>query len=68
MQVNPADIIILEGILVLHDPRVRDLMNLKIFVDTGALLLNSFPPTVYITVVFFKRNLFVGSISLSNIP
>lgn len=53
---------------MLHDPRVRDLMNLKIFVDTGALLLNSFPPTVYITVVLFKRNLFVGSISLSNIP
>lgn len=48
MQVNPADIIILEGILVLHDPRVRDLMNLKIFVDTGAFLLNSLPPTVFI--------------------
>lgn len=57
MQVNPADTIILEGILVLHDPRVRDLMNLKIFVDTGALLLNSFPPTVYICWI-----------SLSNIP
>lgn len=33
-QVNPSDVIILEGILVLHDPRVRDLMNMKIFVDT----------------------------------
>lgn len=39
LQVNPSDIIILEGILVLHDPRVRDLMNMKIFVDTGYLYL-----------------------------
>ncbi|XP_008230499.1 PREDICTED: uridine kinase-like protein 5 [Prunus mume] len=35
-KVNPSDIIILEGILVLHDPRIRDLMNLKIFVDTDS--------------------------------
>ncbi|XP_042062959.1 uridine kinase-like protein 5 [Salvia splendens] len=35
-QVNPADVIILEGILVLHDSRVRDLMNMKIFVDTDS--------------------------------
>ncbi|KAH8483819.1 hypothetical protein H0E87_028292 [Populus deltoides] len=35
-EVNPSDIIILEGILVLHDPRVRDLMNMKIFVDTDS--------------------------------
>ncbi|KAL6960523.1 Uridine kinase-like protein 5, partial [Sarracenia purpurea var. burkii] len=34
--VNPSDVIILEGILVLHDPRVRDLMNMKIFVDTDS--------------------------------
>ncbi|XP_027357740.1 uridine kinase-like protein 5 isoform X2 [Abrus precatorius] len=32
-QVHPADIIILEGILVLHDSHVRDLLNMKIFVD-----------------------------------
>ncbi|KAK5835394.1 hypothetical protein PVK06_011082 [Gossypium arboreum] len=31
--VNPADVIILEGILVLHDFHVRNLMNMKIFVD-----------------------------------
>jgi len=37
-QVNPSDVIILEGILVFHDPRVRGLMNMKIFVDTGPLL------------------------------
>ncbi|EFJ17251.1 hypothetical protein SELMODRAFT_115138, partial [Selaginella moellendorffii] len=35
-QVNAADVIILEGILVFHDSRVRDLMNMKIFVDTDA--------------------------------
>ncbi|KAK6155236.1 hypothetical protein DH2020_009484 [Rehmannia glutinosa] len=34
--VNPSDVIILEGILVLHDSRVRDLMNMKIFVDTDS--------------------------------
>ncbi|KAF9663559.1 hypothetical protein SADUNF_Sadunf17G0064000 [Salix dunnii] len=39
-KVNPSDIIILEGILVLHDSRVRDLMNMKIFVDTGSLPLS----------------------------
>ncbi|CAH9115706.1 unnamed protein product [Cuscuta europaea] len=33
-QVNASDVIILEGILVFHDSRVRDLMNMKIFVDT----------------------------------
>jgi uridine kinase len=35
LQVNAADVIILEGILVFHDARVRGLMNMKIFVDTG---------------------------------
>ncbi|XP_010251026.1 PREDICTED: uridine kinase-like protein 3 isoform X1 [Nelumbo nucifera] len=35
-KVNPSDVIILEGILVLHDSRVRDLMNMKIFVDTDS--------------------------------
>ena len=34
---NPSDVIILGGILVFHDPRVRDLMNMKIFVDAGSL-------------------------------
>lgn len=37
MKVNPSDVIILEGILVLHDARVRGLMNMKIFVDTGSV-------------------------------
>ncbi|KAJ7538685.1 hypothetical protein O6H91_11G059400 [Diphasiastrum complanatum] len=35
-QVNAADVIIMEGILVFHDARVRELMNMKIFVDTDA--------------------------------
>ncbi|GKA87973.1 uridine kinase-like protein 4 [Tanacetum coccineum] len=35
-RVNPSDVIILEGILILHDPRVRDMMDMKIFVDTDA--------------------------------
>ncbi|XP_021740785.1 uridine kinase-like protein 3 isoform X1 [Chenopodium quinoa] len=35
-RVNPSDVIILEGILIFHDPRVRGLMNMKIFVDTDA--------------------------------
>ncbi|KAK6154502.1 hypothetical protein DH2020_008750 [Rehmannia glutinosa] len=34
--VNPSDVIILEGILIFHDPRVRDSMNMKIFVDTDS--------------------------------
>ncbi|KAL8132479.1 hypothetical protein AgCh_008100 [Apium graveolens] len=34
--VNPSDVIIIEGILVLHDHRVRDLMSMKIFVDTDS--------------------------------
>ncbi|CAI5977975.1 unnamed protein product, partial [Closterium sp. NIES-64] len=33
---NSADVIVLEGILVFHDARVRALMNMKIFVDTDA--------------------------------
>ncbi|CAH8392228.1 unnamed protein product [Eruca vesicaria subsp. sativa] len=35
-RVNPSDVILLEGILLFHDPRVRGLMNMKIFVDTDA--------------------------------
>ncbi|KAG2678572.1 hypothetical protein I3760_11G008700 [Carya illinoinensis] len=35
-QVNASDVIILEGILVFHDQRVRNLMNMRIFVDADA--------------------------------
>ncbi|MGM7635702.1 uridine kinase [Bacillus sp. Hm123] len=33
---KPQNVIILEGILVLEDPRLRDLMDIKLFVDTDA--------------------------------
>jgi uridine kinase len=34
--VEPKDVIILEGILILEDSRLRDLMDIKVFVDTDA--------------------------------
>lgn len=34
--VYPKKVIILEGILILEDPRLRELMDIKIFVDTDA--------------------------------
>lgn len=34
--VKPKDVIILEGILVLEDKRLRDIMDIKLFVDTDA--------------------------------
>lgn len=34
--VQPKDVIILEGMLILEDPRIRDLMDIKVFVDTDA--------------------------------
>ena len=34
--IEPKDVIILEGILVLEDARLRDLMDIKLFVDTDA--------------------------------
>lgn len=34
LQVEPADVVIIEGILVLHEERLRDMLNMKIFVDT----------------------------------
>ncbi len=36
IHVEPKDVIILEGILVLEDERLRDLMDMKLFVDTDA--------------------------------
>jgi uridine kinase len=36
IHVEPKDVIILEGILVLEDKRLRDLMDIKLFVDTDA--------------------------------
>ncbi|MBA1393789.1 uridine kinase, partial [Lactobacillus sp. XV13L] len=34
LHVEPADIIILEGILVLASAEIRDLMDIKVYVDT----------------------------------
>jgi uridine kinase len=34
IRVEPRDIIILEGILILQEPEVRDLLDIKIYVDT----------------------------------
>ncbi|MDE5413745.1 uridine kinase [Alkalihalobacterium chitinilyticum] len=36
ISVLPKDVIILEGILILEDKRLRDLMDIKLFVDTDA--------------------------------
>src|SRR5699024_12472182 len=34
--INPQQVIILEGILILEDPRLVDLMDIKVFVDTDS--------------------------------
>lgn len=34
--IHPADVVLLEGILVLYDPHIRDLMHMKLFVDTDS--------------------------------
>lgn len=36
VHVEPKDVIIVEGIMALYDKSLRDLMDLKIFVDAGA--------------------------------
>lgn len=36
IHVEPKEVIILEGILILEDPRLVDLMDIKVFVDTDA--------------------------------
>lgn len=36
VRIEPADIIVLEGILTFHNKEVRDLLDIKIFVDTDA--------------------------------
>ena len=35
-RVEPADVIIIEGIMALHHKKLRDMMDLKIFVDTDS--------------------------------
>ncbi|WP_280768575.1 uridine kinase [Salipaludibacillus daqingensis] len=36
IKVEPRDVIILEGILILEDDRLRDMMDIKLFVDTDS--------------------------------
>lgn len=36
IRVEPKDVIILEGMLILEDKRIRELMDIKVFVDTDA--------------------------------
>ncbi|WP_040211590.1 uridine kinase [Clostridium polynesiense] len=36
IRVEPKEIIIVEGILVLEDPKLRDILDIKIYVDTDA--------------------------------
>ena len=36
VEVNPAPVILVEGILIFVEPALRDLMDIKIFVDTDA--------------------------------
>ncbi|WP_213422891.1 uridine kinase [Bhargavaea massiliensis] len=36
VEIEPKDVIIIEGILVLDDARLRELMDIKLFVDTDA--------------------------------
>lgn len=36
VKVNPAKVIILEGFMIFENPELRDLMDIKIFVDTDA--------------------------------
>lgn len=34
--IEPADVIIIEGLFVLEEPRIRELLDIKVFVDTDA--------------------------------
>ncbi|KAG4933057.1 hypothetical protein JHK87_047059 [Glycine soja] len=45
-QVNASEVIILEGILVFHEQRVRNMMNMKIFVDAELIKPGRKPWTI----------------------
>ncbi len=36
IEVRPTKVVIVEGILIFHDPELRDLLDIKIFVETDA--------------------------------
>ena len=42
VEVAPCDVVIVEGILVLNDPVLRELMDVKVFVAKGLLRLSVF--------------------------
>jgi hypothetical protein len=53
LQVDPADVVIVEGILVLHVPELRDILNMKIYVDTGGLHVHlQVDPAAIVTTAF----------------
>ena len=35
-KVYPVDVVLFEGILVLYDPDIREMMHMKLFVDTDS--------------------------------
>lgn len=35
LQVEPADVVMIEGILALHVQELREILNMKVYVDTG---------------------------------
>ena len=36
VEIRPASVVLVEGLLIFQDPRLRELMDIKIFVDTDA--------------------------------
>ena len=36
LEIRPTKVVIVEGILIFHDPRLRELLDIKIFVETDA--------------------------------
>lgn len=36
MHVEPREVVVVEGILVLTDPELRDMLDVKVFVDADA--------------------------------
>jgi uridine kinase len=50
--VNASDVTILEGILVFHDQKVRNLMDLEFFVDTSFSCATGFFFLLYCRIYF----------------
>ena len=52
--IRPAPVIIVEGILIFHDPRLRQLMDIRIFVETLSLIHISEPTRKYADIVVLE--------------